>query len=128
MLRRRLEQRRNDRVQKTECRPAPLISQGGQSFERLSSEQAQAALQQRGFAGNTVRNRAQRPQQTYDANRYRGSFDTIHGVSDLNRSYNARKFSGYQRYNNAPEFRWRQDGQPPNASSAALLSSYKMFE
>lgn len=89
-----IEQRRNasneNRVATTE-RQRPST----ESFDRMSSEQARAALEQRGFANNATSQ--QRAARSYDANRYRGSFDTSRR-NELNRSYNARS-SGYQRYN-----------------------------
>lgn len=103
-----IEQRRNagaeNRAQTTTRERASR-----ESFDRMSSEQAQAALQQRGFAGD--RASAQRAAQSYDANRYRGSFDTTRR-NDLNRSYSARN-NGYQRYNNRQSYGGARTGSRP---------------
>jgi hypothetical protein len=80
-----------------------------ESFDRLSSEQARAALQQRGFGNNaTSRQQAAR---SYDSNRYGGSFNSTR-QNELNRSYNARS-SGYQRHNTRQSYGGARTGSRP---------------
>jgi hypothetical protein len=67
----------------------------GDSFERASSEQASAALQQRGTTSNPTSQ--QQAARSYDAKNYSGSYDS-NRQNELNRSYNARN-DGYQRHN-----------------------------
>ena len=104
----RIEQRRNPGAE-NRAQTISRESPAGESFSRLSSEQARAALEQRGFAGNQAS--AQRAARSYDANRYRGSFDSTRR-NDLNRSYNARN-NGYQRYNNRQNYGGARIGSRP---------------
>jgi len=107
-----IEQRRNaganDRAQTTAMQRQP-----GESFDRLSSEQAQSALRQRGFTGN--QGSAQRSARTYDASRNRGTFDTAQR-NNLNRSYSARS-DGYQRYNTRQSYGGARAGGRPTPRS-----------
>ena len=65
------------------------------SFDKLSSDQARAALDSRGFANNQASR--QQAARSVDSRQYRSSFDTARR-NELNRSYDART-SGYQRHN-----------------------------